>query len=231
MKKRLFGACFAAAVLASLSVGALAWDADFEPSTYNPAVGESVALAVCEPCLGEGSYQYRWDFEGDGTQDLETDDPIVNHVFDTAGFYSVEVTLVDETGRRKSKRKGILVGDEPAHAVREMVEQADGTIFVLLSLHLEATVSVPAVEESMPRGWQFELLDDGGAITRTNAVDRIYEIVWMSEADEETELKFSYRLHPTSSTGTVTPLGGTFSGYVDGIRFVGEICGELEIEF
>jgi len=228
MKKRLIGSILSAVVLATCAVGA--WDADFEPSSYNPDVDEIVTFAICEPCLDGGTYTYRWDFDGDGALDLETERPTVEHVFTTAGFYEVELTLVDELGRRKTGLKGILVGRMPAYAVRETVEQGDGTTFVLITVHVGAVISVPAFQESMPRGWQFEILDDGGALTRMNSAERLYEVVWMSAADEVTELTFSYRLHPTNSSGPITPLDGTFSGYMGSERFSGPICGELTIE-
>jgi len=229
MKKRAFGPVGAAAVLVVFAVGAFAWNADFEPSTYNPDVGESITLAVCEPCLESGSYQYTWDFDGDGTADLETAEPVVEHVFETSGFHATQVTLKDADGRRKTKRKGILVGEQPAYAVRETIEESNGTVFVLITVKANKAVSAPGIEESMPRGWQFEVVDDGGAlIGRPNSDTRTYEQCWGDELAAGDELSLSYRLHPTSSSSTAS-LSGPLSGRSEGQRFVAEICGELEV--
>ena len=231
MKKRAFGSAIAAAVLVLFAVGAFAWNADFEPSAYNPDVGESVTLAVCEPCLDSGSFQYAWDFDGDGTADVETTDPVVEHVFEVSGLHETEVTLTDADGRRKAKRKGILVGEQPAYAVRETIEESDGTVFVLITIRANEAVSVPGIEESMPRGWQFEVVDDGGAlIARANVETRTYEQCWGDELAAGDELSLSYRLHPTSSSSTAD-LSGPLSGRSEGQRFVAQICGELEVSW
>ncbi|MGB2983021.1 MAG: PKD domain-containing protein [Candidatus Bipolaricaulia bacterium] len=227
MKRLVFGPVFAVAALAVFAVCGLAWDADYDPSTFNPGVDEPVTFAVCEPCMDSGSYRYAWDFDGDGTTDLESDDPVVEYAFAESGFFEAELTLTDADGRRKTKRKGILVGTYPAFAVRETVDQGDGTIFVLITVTVTETLSAPGIQEGMPRGWQFELLDSGGAYTRPNDEERIYEVIWWNEAEAGTELTFSYRLHP--GTSYLTELSGEFSGVLDG-RFVGEICGEIEIE-
>ena len=42
---------------------------------------------------------YRWDFDGNGTCDEETSDPIVEHAF-PAGGYDVRLTVVDDAGDR-----------------------------------------------------------------------------------------------------------------------------------
>ncbi len=232
MKKRLFGSILSAVVLAAFAFSGVAWEADFQPSNYNPNVDETITLAVCEPCLDDGSYRYWWDFDGDGARDVETDDPSIEHAFDAAGFYEVELTLVDEIGHRKVSRRGILVGALPAYAVRETVEQGDGTILVLITIHAAAPMTVPALEETMVRGWQFELVDDGAAfVANPNAEIRTFQIAWGDAFEAGAELTCSYRLHPTRSSGPITQLAGTISGRADDKRFSGPICGRLEIEY
>jgi hypothetical protein len=231
MKKRVFGLVFLAAVVGACSVGGLAWNADFDPSTFNPDVDQSVTFSVCEPCLDSGSYRYVWDFDGDGSVDLETEDLVVEHAFGEAGFYETELMLIDADGRRNSKRKGILVGAQPAYAVREVVRQGDGSLFVLITIRVNALVSAPGIEEAMPRGRQFELVDDGGAMAANpNAAARVFEVIWGSLFDTGSELSFSYRLHPAGSVSS-TRLSGPLSGRSGGKRFVAEICGELEVDF
>ncbi len=41
---------------------------------------------------------YRWDFDGDGTYEQETSDPIVEHAFPIGGFHEVRLSVVDDTG-------------------------------------------------------------------------------------------------------------------------------------
>lgn len=226
--KRIQGRmAFALWIAAVLAVAGYGWEADFEPSTYQPQVGETVTFAVCESCLDDASYRYEWDFDGDGETDRETSEPTVETTFDTEGFYEVQLTAFDGAGRWGAKRKGVLVGDYPAFAVRETINQDDGTTFVLITLTIREPIAAPGIEEGMPRGWQFELLDAGGAITNPNASKRVYEAVWGSLLEGGEELKFSYRLHPAGAGRT--RLSGVFSGQLDG-RFAGSICGELEVD-
>ena len=216
------------AVLGAFFVAGYAWDADFEPSVFQPSIGESVVFAICEPCLEDGTYRFEWDLDGDGETDLETTDLEVTHTYDEPGFYQVRLTMFDGQGRWGTKLKGILVGDYPAYAVRETVVEGDGSIFVSIRLTIQdPMIMAPALEEGMPRGWQFDLIDGGGMITNENAERRVCEAVWASELDGIEELTFSYRLHPAGAMDA--QLQGTLSGLVEG-RFVAEICGDLEIQ-
>jgi hypothetical protein len=218
----------AAFLVAFAVVSSAAWKADFTPSKYNPDVGEIINLAVCEPCLDGGAFHYRWDTNGDGVVDEETDDPVFATSFDAAGFYEVELTIVDDGGRKQTCRKGLLVGALPAYATREVLEQDDGTLFVVLTVEVAQNAAAIGLEEAIPQGWQLEVLDSGGATTRTNGETRKEEVLWMSAFEAGDELTFSYRLHPGYGT-SVSRFSGEFSGYASGERFAGDICGELSL--
>jgi hypothetical protein len=229
MKRRALGLLILLAV-AALAVGAGAWEADFDPTIYNPAVGEPVEFAVCETCLEAGaSFGYAWDFDGDGVVDLETDDGVVQHTFDIAGYVEVSVTVSDAGGRSQSCRKGILVGVQPAIAVREILSQSDGTYLVLITIDTAVAASAIGFQENMARGWQLEIVDAGGSLTYANAEARMLEVLWGSEFEAGTTLTFSYRLHPAYDTSGLQAFYGVLSGYSDGERFSGEICGDVSI--
>jgi len=227
MKRSTFVPLVAAAIVGAFFVAGCAWEADFEASNFQPAVNELITFDICEPCLDDGNYRFEWDFNNDGAVDLETDDPSASYAFDEEGFYEVRLTMFDDQGRWGTRLKGVLVGEYPAFALRETVDQGDGTIFVLITITVREAITAPGLEEGMPRGWQFELLDGGGAITNANAADRVFEALWGSQLEDGEELTFSYRLHPAGAG--VTVLDGALSGMVDG-RFVAAICGELEVE-
>jgi hypothetical protein len=227
MRRRVFESAVAVAILAVCSVGALGWEADFEPSTYNPRIGEPVEFAICEPCLGSGTFAYAWDFDGDGAVDLDTTEPTAKYTYDADGYYEARVTLKDADGRRKSARKGILVGEVPAYGVRETIDQGDGTIFVLVTVYANDAVLITGITETMPAGWQFELLDASDAMaTNPNAIDRTYEVLLASQFDQGDSTSFSYRLHP-GGLGTALALSGSVSGRFHGEGLTLEICGEL----
>ena len=226
MKRRLVGVLCLLSV-AALAFGAGAWEADFDPTNYNPAVGERVEFAVCETCLATGStFTYAWDFDGDGLVDLETAEAVIQYEYANEGFYEVGLTVSDAGGRLKAQRKGILVGTKPAMAIREIMPQSDGTYLVLITIDTVTQTSAIGIQENMPRGWQLEIIDAGGALTYANAEARTLEVLWGSEFEAGETLTFSYRLHPSYASG-LPSFYGQLSGYAGGERFVGGICGDL----
>jgi hypothetical protein len=211
---------------------AFGWEANFDPSTFNPAVDETVTYAVCQPCLEGETVRYSWDFNGDGVPDVETDDETVMYAFSVPGFHDVVLTVTSDYGRVDARRKGILVGAAPAYAVREVLPQDDGTVFVLITIEIVSHVNGLGFTENLPAGWQFEVLDTGGAFERHNPGKMEREVVWFSEFDEGMTVTFSYRLHRGPAAPSPS-FEGTLSGYTRGsegqVRFAGAICGELAL--
>jgi hypothetical protein len=231
MKRKAFGLVLIASALALFASGAFGWEADFEPSTFNPAVGEVVEFTICEPCLGSGDFTYAWDFDADGAIDLATGAATVEHAFGVEGYGEFEVTLTDEDGRRKVARRGLLVGDVPAYAVRETVDRGDGTIFVAITIHANGTIIAAGIQETRPAGCFFELIDTDEAMLSnpdsTRGSVEVADTAWaMLDAGDERTL--SYRLQPTGlALGIV--LDGWLSGRWEGTWFENRICGVLEV--
>src|SRR5918997_1839329 len=59
---------------------------------------------------GTEPYSYSWDF-GDGSVEIDVDDETMEHTFDIAGTYNVDLTVIDSTGRSASD--SILITVEP----------------------------------------------------------------------------------------------------------------------
>jgi len=231
MRSKWLGLFGSFATLLLVAIAGYGFEADFEPSTYNPAAAELVNLEVCQSCHGEGSgYYYAWDFNGDGQTDLETPDALVSTSFEEAGFYQVKLTVFDGSGRRASCVRGILVGEYPAVGIREMIREVDGSILVLITISVHENLSGLGFEESMPQGWQMVEVDVGGAITNRNAAERVLEVLWAMQLDSGDEITFSYRLHPSYATSS-TQILGDLSGYAKGanVPFSGGICGDLQL--
>jgi len=229
--RRGIRALFFGLVIAGAGAGAAsaAWQADFTPSAFNPGVGEVVNFAVCETCLGSGgAYRYLWDFNSDGVVDVDTDSPVTACTFDAAGFYEVKLTIQDLGGREVTRRKGIFVGPTAAYGVRQVVLEADGTVLVSIAIIVNSLASAPFLVESVPAGWQLEVIDSGGSVTKMNTEFRQLEVGWLSQAEAGDELTFTYRLYSNYATQT-RQLSGEVSGYVGGVRFVGSVCGELAV--
>ena len=218
-----------AGLIASILIFAVvtcAFEADFDPSVYNPDVSEIVNFEVCEPCLDGNGFLYAWDFDGDGVPEIETEETPVAHAFSAAGYHEVTLTVSDLGGRTSVRRKGIQVGSLPAFAVRELLPQSDGTILVLVTVNVTADCRAIGFEEQMPKGWQVEVVDVAGAFAFPNPLTKNLEVVWGNEFAVGDTVTFSYRLHPGYSS-TLQGLSGKFSGYVEEDRFVGQIAGEL----
>ena len=62
-------------LILAFALTAHASEADFDPSRYNPDVGEIVNFEVCEPYLSGSGFTYSWDFDGNGEPEIETDQP------------------------------------------------------------------------------------------------------------------------------------------------------------
>jgi len=227
MSRRIIGLAGGIACAFIVCAAAVALEADFEISTYNPSVGEVVNLAVCESCLGSATgLVYAWDFDGDGITDLETTEALVTHAFAADGFFEV-VLKVSGAGQTGTCRRAVLVGPSPAIAVREALLERDGAILVLLTIDVrdEITGGI-GLTERMQTGWQLEVVDAGGAATKVNSEAKALEIVWPMALASRDRLTFSYRLYPGYAS-SLQKLEGELSGYTGGVRFKGGICGDL----
>jgi hypothetical protein len=222
----IFGLLIAAA---SAWAASAAWLADFTPATFNPGVGDVVDFAVCETCLGSGgAYRYLWDFNSDGVVDLNTDSTVAACTFDATGFYEVKLTIQDLGGREVTRSKGIFVGPVPAFGIRQVILETDGTVFVSITIVVNSVASAPFLVEAVPAGWQLEIIDSGGSVTKMNTEERQLEVGWLSQAEAGDELTFTYRLYSNYATQT-RQLSGEVSGYVGGARFAAFVCGELAV--
>ncbi len=88
--------------------------AAYTPSTYAPAVGQTVSFNGTASSDPDGTITgYRWVW-GDGTPDGSG--PAPTHVFTTQGVRSVGLYATDSSGQTAAVGHGITVGDEPPAA-------------------------------------------------------------------------------------------------------------------
>jgi len=219
------GALIAAA---SVCASASTWTADFTPSTWNPAVGDVVQFSACESCLGVGSYVYLWDFNSDGVTDTESTSPLASVLCSGQGPYVVKLTVRDAGGREATCAKEIFAGDSAAYGVRELTVEDDGSILVTVRVVVTVGVSAPGVIESVPSGWQMDVVDAAGAIWQFDSEARQLQALWLTQFAAGDEILFTYRLY-SNYASQVKRLVGEVSGYVGGARFAGEMCGNLYV--
>jgi len=226
MKNRWIAQLASIGLILTFATIAYAFEADFDLSTYNPDVAEIVNFEVCEPCLGGSDFTFSWDFDGNGEPEFETNEGLVTYSFGTAGFYEVVLTITDAGGRTSVARQGIVVGSVSAVAVRELLLEPDGTVFVLITVTMNERASGISIEENIPDGWAIEVVDAGGSVVNPNMEEQQYEILWVSLFEVDETVTFSYRLRP-AYTSVLPTLYGEVQGYFDGDRFVMAIAGML----
>ncbi len=209
-----------------LSLLALGTQINFAPSTYNPAIEEAVAFEVCESCLGSGAFTYEWDFDGDGVYEVSTQDPVATHTFTEPGFVEVGLKVVDASGLAAVRRKGILVGEVPLIAVRDLVEE-DGATFILITFSTNDALTAPGLEETIPSGWQVEVAETGGSLS-PHMANGTLEILWADHILQGKTWTVSYWLYPSYGVGAPS-LSGIASGYIAGKRVKATVCGDLSI--
>lgn len=226
MKNRWIATLVSIGLILTFATMAYGFEADFDPSTYNPTVAEIVNFEVCEPCLGGNDFTFSWDFDGNGVAELDTDQDLVTYSFASDGFHEVVLTVTDTSGRTSVARQGIVVGPVPAIAVRELLVESDGAIFVLITVTMNEKFSSVGIEENIPDGWAIEVVDAGGSLVYPNMAERQYEILWMSMFEADEIVTFSYRLRP-AYTSVLPTLYGEVSGYASGDLHVMGIAGML----
>jgi PKD repeat protein len=83
--------------------------ADFEWSPREPEVGETVTFDARPATDDVGLVAYRWDLDGDGLDELETERPVITHSYGTAGTYRVRLTVEDNRGETDVTRRNVTV--------------------------------------------------------------------------------------------------------------------------
>jgi len=158
--------------------------------------------------------------------DVSTSDISIERAFPEAGFVVVSLRVDEGGGRYATCRKGIVVGETPLFAVRKVTPDASGSVLVEITVSAYAGVSAVGLEEKLPIGWQWEILDAANTITKKEG--QKLQILWMNPIEAGETWTVSYRLYP--STGTGSPqLTGTISGYAPE-RVKVSICGDLSIK-
>ena len=197
---------------------------DFDPTTYNPAVGSKVTFLV-----GAGHVagtRYEWYFNGGNVADITTTNLSVDHTYTAPGYVAVTLDAIGPAGRTMIRRKGLIVGKVPLFAVRHVEPQPDGSVIVSITIFSRATMSGVGIEETLPVGWQVSAHSGGGVFVK-RAGNKL-QILWLNQLAPEDTPTFSYQLYPTPGAG-VPAFSGTISGYNDGNRASAEICGDLTV--
>jgi|GEM_PF-1387293 len=84
--------------------------AAFEFTPDEPVVGQEVTFdAGMSSVPGGAIEEYRWDFNGNGSFDETTSDPVINHTYDTGGDYDVTLEVEDDDGQTDETTQTVVV--------------------------------------------------------------------------------------------------------------------------
>jgi PKD repeat protein len=221
-------ATLAVAMACLLGIWGWASSIDFEPASYNPAVGEAVRLEICSSCLQGDGYVFEWDLDGDGRFETESKELSVMATYETEGYVEITLRAANDQGHRSMCTKAIVVGEVPFLARREMMVESDGAILVVITLNIYESSGGLGIQETIPAGWEVEVVDAGAASPFPQG-ETLY-ILWMSDGLPSAVFTITYRLHRGLSFEDPT-LYGFASGFpteaeTDAIVIV-PICGEV----
>ncbi len=221
---RTLSVFLAGAIIAGMAFSGSGFEADFEPSDYNPAPGESVAFKVTSSYATDEAISYGWDFDGDGIYDISTKEPYIEYSFRNVGYTRVSLQATRSDGKRATRCKGLLVGNSALLAVREALIEEAGTILVSLTVAATTSVLPVAVQESVPIGWQVDILDAGGSFVKIE--ERSLQALWLSEIGAGRTNVICYRLKRSFGVGN-PELGGELTGYAQTTLIAVPVCGDI----
>lgn len=85
-------------------------NAVFSVTPAGPLTGQQITFDASNASDPDGQIvQYQWDFDGDGTVDLQTADPETTHTYNDAGGLNVVLTVVDDDQATDSTTRDLFV--------------------------------------------------------------------------------------------------------------------------
>jgi PKD repeat protein len=140
----------------------------FTVSPAEPRIRQEVKFDATDSYDPDGSIvEYRWDFDGDGTVDLTTSDPVVSYVYEESGTYNPVLTAVDDAGAAASYTGTIYVSPVTLVATRSisaMTVLPGYTFRVTVRIRADQDMAGVGLDEDLPVGWEVTPVENGGAI-------------------------------------------------------------------
>ncbi|MFC2095174.1 PKD domain-containing protein [Candidatus Bipolaricaulota bacterium] len=163
---------------------------------------------------------YKWDLDGDGIIDLETESSDIEHAFEEPGEVELSLTVVDDEGKTETVDKTV---DILASVLAERVINScmpddwtvpDSAVQVSIILSVNTLLNGLTVSETIPEGWAFTEVDNDGANRRENGqtMEWVFWDEFMDDGiNEQREIKYTL-----TSPATITDdlVQGNMSGMV-----------------
>jgi len=111
--------------------------------------------------------RYEWDFDGDGVFEVSTNQPIVTHIFNESGAFTVTLRITDINGLTNTISQTVEVRAQRTGAWRMISTpqvQPQGVFRVTVSFQVDVPTNGLGVEEQWPVGWTIEPVRNDGAV-------------------------------------------------------------------
>jgi PKD repeat protein len=210
----------------SLAVASLAPVAEFTRSPDRPNSGESVRFDAAASRDPDGAIAtYLWDFDGDGTFDDTTPDPILERTF-APGEVEVQLTVVDDAGDTSAIHADtFIVNASPiaefrlstfeayeSEAIRftDLSHDEDGMIIARLWMFGDGTSAIEpnpehAFDEDGTHAVSLTVTDDRGAARTTTAEVTIANLPPTAVISTETTERLTGEAYPLDASGSSDP--------------------------
>jgi PKD repeat protein len=137
--------------------------------------GEEITFDATDSSDDRAIEEYRWDFDGDGTNETTTDadQAAVNHTYDSPGNYTATVTVVDDAGQTANASASISVveANQPPNASISVPEAVTANESVVLN----ASASTDGDGAIQTYEWDLDGDDDVDATTGNATYEHSYE--------------------------------------------------------
>ncbi len=188
-------------------------DPDTMAEYVQPHLGVTTMLDASMSYDLDGDIElYKWDFDGDGVIDVETESSDVEYAFKVPGKIVVTLVVVDDEDKAETYKKTVdILPSVLAERVINSGMPDDWTIpgsvvQVSIVLSVNTQLNGLSVSETIPEGWTFIEVDNDGATIRANGQTRewIFMDRFMDDGiNEQREIKYTLTAPATISDNLV----------------------------
>lgn len=206
--------------------------ADFRASPERGFVGVPVEFDA-SPSTGEIE-QYEWDVDGDGSFDVRTAEPTIEHVYDQAGSYDVTLRLTDADGNTATFTDTIEIREADTRATRTIStpEAQPGTLFrVTIDLTVGVSSNGFGIEETLPSEWVVEPVKNDGGVFKFTGNTAQWVFPKELSRNETRQIIYDVRVPRADAIAQALPKAFAISGYVQSVSpsFTAPIMGESDV--
>ncbi len=155
---------------------------------------------------------YKWDFDGDGIIDRETEFSDTEYAFEEPKEIEVTLFVVDDEGKEESYSKTVDI--LPSVLAERVINTCmpddwtvpEGVVQVSIVLSVNTLLNGLAVSETIPAGWTFAEVDNDGATLRQNGqtMEWLFLEKFMDDGiNEQREIKYTLTAPATISDDLV----------------------------